>query len=72
MASETCPRESDHTPAPQSYVGRQDWARAMAQQRSVQRRCPGCGLWVVWNGVKPPISPGLYERGCIAVQFGKR
>lgn len=67
-----CPNSRDHTPAPRSYVGRQEWAAAMQRQGSRQTRCPSCNLWVIWRGITPALPPSKYERGCIAVQFGKR
>lgn len=36
-----------HTPAPEGYVARAEWAERMMLTHR-QRRCPGCGLYQVW------------------------
>lgn len=37
-----------HTPAPQGYVARAEWAERMSRTHE-QRQCPGCGLWNIWT-----------------------
>lgn len=33
---------------PNSYVDAAEWAEFMAETH-VQRQCPGCGLWTIWE-----------------------
>lgn len=37
----------EHTPIPAGYVARSLWMEEKARTHE-QRRCPGCGLWLVW------------------------
>lgn len=65
MPEQECPNATNHTPSPQSYVGRQEWARAMVRAGFRQFRCPGCGLWAIWRGIGEPIPHDAYEGGCL-------
>jgi len=42
-----CPRASEHTPQPASYLDWHEWARRMSKTHR-QRRCEGCGRLNVW------------------------
>lgn len=44
---ESCPRQQDHTPAPDDYLAWHDWAKTMAKTHR-QKRCKGCGLYAIW------------------------
>ena len=41
------PRCDEHE-QPTGYVDRAEWAEYMLQTH-VQRQCPGCGLWTIWE-----------------------
>lgn len=43
-----CPHFEDHTPAPSDYIQWHEWAEKMAKTHK-QRRCPGCGLYAIWE-----------------------
>lgn len=65
-----CPNLDKHTPAPATYLGWHEWAEQMTLTHD-QRRCPGCGLYAVWDpkpGVDEPLPP-LLEHGCIAIRL---
>ncbi len=62
-----CPNAASHTPLPQSYIGRQEWAAAMQRQGSRQGKCPGCRRWEIWRGINAPLPPERYERGCLMI-----
>ena len=51
-----CPRRDEHTPQPAGYVDRSAWAGAMLRAGAKQRRCPGCGLLVVWTAPARPVK----------------
>jgi hypothetical protein len=50
------PRCGEHR-QPTGYVDAAEWAEYM-QQTHAQRRCPGCGLWTIWE----PNQPGKGQR----------
>jgi hypothetical protein len=54
---EACPNKAEHYPEPPglSYTGWDEWARTMSKTH-VQRRCPGCNLFVIWV----PRGPGVH------------
>ena len=47
-----CPQADQHTPAPTGYLGWWEWADEMSETH-VERKCPGCGRWLIWE-LKPP------------------
>lgn len=65
MSSETCPRAELHTPAPEGYMARMSWARAMTASGHSQGRCPGCSRYLVWSGLRPVETAGPHEQGCL-------
>jgi hypothetical protein len=48
-----CPDVAAHTPCPSSYLGWHEWAEKMAKTHR-QKRCPGCGLFVIWVPKETP------------------
>jgi hypothetical protein len=52
MKRKPCPNEAAHTDSPYgSYASTYDWAQMMLKTH-VQKRCPGCGLWAIWEPKK--------------------
>ncbi|HEX6620217.1 MAG TPA: hypothetical protein VF024_11190 [Solirubrobacteraceae bacterium] len=47
-----CPEAAGHAPMPAGYGPWEEVAIRRANARQRQRRCPGCGLWAVWEGGK--------------------
>jgi len=43
-----CPKGSPHTVIPEGYVDWHEHAEQLAKTHT-QRRCPGCGLWAIWE-----------------------
>ena len=67
-AGPPCPNEDAHTPLPGGYVARQLWAEQKARTHK-QTRCPGCGLFAVWEPLPdapdlPPVEYRLDHAGC--------
>jgi hypothetical protein len=60
-----CAQADLHTPMPASYVGRQEWAAAMARAHFKPTRCPSCNTLAVWLGLGAPVPPAVYEGGCL-------
>lgn len=52
MSDLLCPHFEDHTPCPEGYTQWHAWAETMSTTHK-QRKCPGCGLYVVWTPKKP-------------------
>lgn len=60
---EACPRFLDHTPMPEDYVMRSEWADEKAKTHR-QVRCVGCNLFAIWipllsspaAGLAPPLN----------------
>lgn len=46
-----CPERERHTPKPASDLEWEPWASRMTNSHN-PRRCPGCGLWKVWEPKK--------------------
>ena len=44
----TTPECEAHTPEPSGYVAASEWADLMMETHD-QRRCRGCGLWLIWE-----------------------
>jgi hypothetical protein len=44
-----CPNWAGHTPHPKGDVAHAEWATEQMNQGRVQRKCPGCGLWAIWE-----------------------
>lgn len=42
-----CRSERIHTPMPEGYLDRAEWAEKKVKTHE-QVRCPTCGLWAVW------------------------
>lgn len=42
-----CPNKEQHTPCPDGYIARHEWAKRMSKTHA-QTTCPGCGLWKIW------------------------
>lgn len=51
-----CPQSALHTPHPTSYLAHAAWADEMLKTHR-QKRCPGCGLWAIWE--PKPASRGV-------------
>lgn len=49
----TSPECVDHAPTPPGYANWHEWAEEMARTHRC-RRCPGCGLFLVWTRVYTP------------------
>ena len=43
-----CDPRCDEHEQPTGYVDRAEWAEYMLETH-VQRQCPGCGLWTIWE-----------------------
>ena len=43
-----CDPRCDEQQQPTGYVNRAEWAEYMLQTH-VQRQCPGCGKWTIWE-----------------------
>lgn len=55
---ETCPNRAAHvTGEPRGYVEWFEWARQMARTHR-QARCPGCGLYVIWDAKREAVERG--------------
>lgn len=59
-AESVCPKRHLHAPAPDGYIARQEWFSKMALTHR-QLRCPGCGLWKVWEQVAISAAQVLTE-----------
>jgi hypothetical protein len=46
-----CPQRELHTEGPRGYVAWHAWADRVGPRYS-QQRCPGCGLYFIWNEVR--------------------
>ncbi len=49
FSEDDCPDVAEHHQPgiPEAYVKRQEWFTKMRKTHT-QKRCQGCGLWVVW------------------------
>jgi hypothetical protein len=47
VLAQQCPDAKNHTPCPEGYMARYDWAQAMMKAHR-QIKCPGCGLYKIW------------------------
>lgn len=47
-SAEKCPDVDAHTFAPKTYLAWHEWAAEKAKTH-VQKRCPTCALWVIWE-----------------------
>lgn len=52
-----CSDQDQHTPVPDGYVDRSEWAKQMLARGAAQRRCPTCGLYAIWTQPSRPL-PG--------------
>ena len=52
VLEQQCPEAENHTPCPEGYVARSDWAQAMMKAHR-QIKCPGCGLYKIWGSKTP-------------------
>lgn len=43
-----CPNIEDHTDQPEGYIAWHWWAAKMSQTHK-QRKCKGCGQYVIWE-----------------------
>ncbi len=43
-----CPNIEDHTYCPDGYIAWHSWAEEMGKTHK-QRKCPGCGLYAIWE-----------------------
>lgn len=43
-----CPDVDSHTEHPNGYIEFDEWAEEM-QKTHVQKRCPSCGFYVIWE-----------------------
>jgi len=54
-----CDRAYLHTsPGPDGYVARSEWAESRLRTHT-QRRCPRCGLYVIWVPKRERVSPQM-------------
>jgi hypothetical protein len=55
-----CPHFEDHIPCPEGYIQWHAWAEEMGKTHK-QRKCPGCGLYQIWEPKRPspPALEGL-------------
>lgn len=45
-----CPREKElHTPTPEDYTEWVEWAQKMQDEGFIQKRCPECGRFAIWE-----------------------
>ena len=49
VAPATTPDCEPHTPGPGNYLARCEWADDMSEAGWVQRKCKGCGQWLIWE-----------------------
>lgn len=42
-----CPLAGDHTPRPDGFSARREWAERMTRTHR-QAQCDGCGGWLIW------------------------
>lgn len=47
-SADECPDVVSHTPHPAGYLEHSTWAEKMLKTH-VQRQCPGCGFWALWE-----------------------
>lgn len=47
-----CPHFEDHTPCPEGYIQWHAWAGRMSKTHKA-RKCPGCGLYKIWEPKRP-------------------
>lgn len=45
-----------HTPQPEGYTAWFDWAGQMARAGRRQRKCKGCGLYLIWTPGRLPAG----------------
>lgn len=55
LAEKDCPLRATHTSGPNGYVDWHEWAPEQAKTH-VQKQCPGCGLWMIWEP-RPTSTP---------------
>ena len=48
----TAPGCEPHEPQPRGYIAASNWADLMMQTHD-QRRCRGCGKWLIWEPKAP-------------------
>ena len=54
--ADRCPQRDGHTPCPTGYVAWHEWAEEMMKTHR-QRKCPGCGLYAIWEPKKAKAKP---------------
>lgn len=52
----TTPKCEPHAPQPEGYTAWFDWAGRMARAGRRQRKCAGCGLWLIWTPDRLPAG----------------
>lgn len=52
-----CPRQAEHTVAPDGYVDWHYWAEEM-QRTHRPVKCEGCGKWAIWVERQAAATPG--------------
>lgn len=58
QAASNCPQWRKHSQrAPAGYIEWHEWAQRMERRGYVNERCPGCGLWKVWERKKGGYDP---------------
>ena len=45
---DNCINKANHTPCPSGYLEWDKWSDKMSETHN-QKRCPECGLWVIWE-----------------------
>lgn len=49
LSGDDCPEVERHTSVPSGYVARAEDAERRLAAGEVQRQCPACGLWAIWD-----------------------
>lgn len=50
----------NHTPCPEGYIARSEWAKSMSRTHR-QTRCKVCGLFAVWVEREKKLTPAQYR-----------
>ena len=58
--ADTCPCADRHTPVPEGYAVWHEWAERHGVTHR-QKRCPGCGLWLIWEPKEKADPEGASE-----------
>lgn len=53
---EVCPNIEDHTSCPSGFLDWHKWATKLKKTHR-QRKCQGCGLYLIWEPKPSRLSP---------------